>query len=122
MKKLILLNLLLFSSACLANSESVNSLNKACDGGDAEACRDLGYKYKNGNGVRKDYFVSAEYYKQSCDGGDAFGCNNLGYAYENGEGVRQSYGEALRLFGLACDLKEQWGCDNYARLKKSGVK
>jgi hypothetical protein len=50
---------------------------KACDGGDAQGCFNLGVMYENGRGVTKDQAKAAQLYQKACDGGDAQGCENL---------------------------------------------
>jgi len=71
---------------------------KACDGGEARGCYNLGVMYYNGEGVSQDKVKAAQYYKKACDGGNARGCYNLGILYENGEGVcitRQSKSSSI---------------------------
>jgi len=46
---------------------------KACDGGDAKGCNNLGFLYDKGHGVQQNYSIAAKYYKKACDGGDALG-------------------------------------------------
>jgi TPR repeat protein len=96
--------------------------NKACDGGYAIGCSNLGSMYLNGDGVRQDKFKAVELYTKACDGRNAGGCSNLGVMYDNGDGVRQDKSKALQLFGKACDMKNEGGCKNYAILKNQGIK
>ena len=93
---------------------------KACDGGDAGGCYNLGVLYHNGQGVNQDYQKAAQLYQKACDGGDAGGCYNLGVLYHNGQGVRQNFSTAKQYFGKACDLGLQLGCDNYIKLNEKG--
>jgi len=66
--------------------------------------------YKNGEGVKQDYFKAAELYQKVCDGGYAEGCFKLGVRYIKGEGVNQNYKKAKELFGKSCDMGYQKGC------------
>ena len=100
--------------------KAVKLYTKACDGGSANGCSDLGAMYDNGEGVRQDKFKAVELYTKACDGGSANGCSNLGAMYDNGEGVKLDKKRALALFGKACDLKSEKGCKNYAILKGQG--
>lgn len=93
---------------------------KACDGGNAGDCNNLGVLYENGLGVRQDYQKATEFYQKACDGGDAVGCSILGSLYQNGQGVRQSFSTAKQYYGKACDLRFQLGCDNYRMLNEKG--
>lgn len=130
MKKLVLALLVcvsLFGSdlddAYLANQngdykKAVGLYKKACDGGEANGCGNLGYKYASGEGVKQDDFKAVELYKKACDGGDALGCFVLGTMYHIGKGVKQNSQKALEFYGKACDLKDATGCEYYASLKK----
>ncbi|MBS4067959.1 MAG: sel1 repeat family protein [Sulfurimonas sp.] len=98
--------------------KAVKLFKKACDGGYAGGCYNLGFMYNDGLGVKQDYFKAVELYKKACDGGDASGCSNLGVMYKYGLGVKQNNFKALELSGKACDMKFELGCKNYASLKK----
>ena len=74
--------------------------------------------YREGQGVKQDYFKATELYEKACNGGDVGGCNNLGLMYINGQGVRADKQKALNLWGKACDMKDQMACENYAKLRK----
>ena len=54
-------------------SPDVAELEKACEGGDAMRCGNLGLLYFKGLGVPQDYAKAAELYGKACDGGDAAG-------------------------------------------------
>ena len=89
---------------------------KACDGGDALGCHNLGLLYKNGQGVNQDYQKAAQLYQKACDGGNAVGCFSLGFLYQNG----QSFSTAKQYYGKACDLGLRSGCDKYRMLNEKG--
>ena len=99
---------------------AANFFEKACEGGNAAGCSNLGFLYANGRGVRQSYAKAAKLYKKACEGGDAKSCYNLGISYANGQGVRQNYSIAKDLFGKACDMGFELGCKNYAILNKQG--
>ena len=92
-------------------------LQKACDGGNALGCYNLGVLYAKGQGVRQDYQKAAQLYQKACDGGNAVGCYNLGVLYKNS----QSFSTAKQYYGKACDLGLQLGCDGYRKLNERGV-
>ncbi|MFL5351635.1 tetratricopeptide repeat protein [Archangium sp.] len=47
---------------------------KACQGGDAQGCNNLGVMYKQGTGVKKDKRRAAQLFKQACGGGYTEAC------------------------------------------------
>ena len=87
------------AAARAGNYKKAASLyKKACDGGCALGCSNLGALYDNGLGVNQSYAKAASLYKKACDGGCAEGCYNLGLLYKNGLGVNQSYAKACLLY------------------------
>ena len=71
------------------------------DQGYANAQNNLGFMYKNGQGVVQDFKEAVRWYRLAADQGDANGQANLGRMYDKGEGVAQDFKEALRLYRLA---------------------
>jgi TPR repeat protein len=53
---------------------SVPYYTKACDGGIAVACYELGNLYLKGSGVKQDTARSVELLKKACAAGDQRGC------------------------------------------------
>ena len=51
--------------------------SKACDGGIALACSNIGYMYKIGDGVTRDATKALEYLKKACSLGMAQACRWL---------------------------------------------
>ena len=49
---------------------------KACDGGIAEGCYNLGVLYADGQGVRQNFSTAKQYYGKACDLGLQLGCDN----------------------------------------------
>jgi len=105
---------------------------KACDGGNAWGCNNLGNLYANGHGVQQNYFKAAKFYKKACDIEFAKGrfynaCNklgtlyvNLGVLYAKGRGVQQNYSKAAKLYKKACDGGNALGCNNLGVLYERG--
>ncbi len=87
-------------------------LDKACSGGSAESCKDLGNLYHDGNGVGKDTSRAAGLYTKACNAGYALGCTNLGVMYHNGDGVNQDDTRAAALYSKACNADDALGCSN----------
>lgn len=80
---------------------------QACDGGNALACTNLGWRYERGRGVVLDAEVAARLYERGCAGGPCggpnnVGCVNLGRFYRDGIGVKKDQRRSLSLFRLVC--------------------
>jgi serine/threonine-protein kinase len=93
-------------------SEASPLLDKACTGGSAEACKDLGNLYHDGNTGPKDYSRAAALYSKACNAGYALGCTNLGVMYHNGDGVAPDDTRAAALYSKACNAGDALGCSN----------
>ena len=75
----------------------------AYEEGDAQAQFNLGIKYYNGQGVKKDHAEAVSWYRKAAEQGHAQAQSNLGYLFDNGEGVEQSDVEAARWYRKAAD-------------------
>jgi uncharacterized protein len=71
--------------------------------GDAFAQFNLGWMYKNGEGVPQDYQEAAKWYRLAAEQGYAKAQYNLALRYDNGEGVPQDYQEAAKWYRLAAE-------------------
>ena len=49
---------------------------KACDGGDAKGCYNLGVLYDNGQCVKQNFSTAKQYYGKACDLGLQLGCDD----------------------------------------------
>ena len=49
---------------------------KACDGGGAEGCYNLGVCYEDGQGVKQNFSTAKQYYGKACDLGLQLGCDD----------------------------------------------
>jgi uncharacterized protein len=77
-------------------------LQKAADGGNADAQLTLGYFYAKGeSGLTPDPVKAAEYYLRAAKTGNVDAQYNIGLAYVRAEGVAQDYEEALTWFTKA---------------------
>jgi TPR repeat protein len=63
-----------------------------------------GNKYKDGDGVSKDYAIALDYYRNAAASNNLTAYNQLGYMYLQGYGVTQSYYTAYEWFKKAADL------------------
>jgi TPR repeat protein len=97
------------------------SLDRACNGGNAGACRALGYTVDYGIGGAPDPARAAELYRQACDAGDSRGCHNLGLMFAEGRGVQRADPEqASALYTQACDGGYSGGCVNLGFMYQNG--
>jgi hypothetical protein len=99
---------------------AVKLFSKACDGGNARGCYNLGFMYENGEGVQQDYSKAAELYTKACDDGSVKGCYNLGAMYANGKGVQQDYSKAAEFYTKACD-GDSGVCFNLGLMYANGI-
>ncbi len=84
-------------------TEAVKWYRKAAEQGYADAQCNLGYCYKQGNGVTKDYAEAVKWFRKAAEQGDAVAQLNLGNCYYNGNGVTQDYAEAVKWYRRAAE-------------------
>jgi len=85
--QLAFISLIVIVSMVYYSQSKINKIKKACDGGDAKSCTELGGMYYKGEGVSQDNAKAVQLFKKGCDGGNALGCSNLGGMYYKSEGV-----------------------------------
>ncbi len=66
--------------------KAVKLLAKSCDGGELNACVNLGYIYTRGLSVKKNFSKGYNLLKKACDGGSDKGCIVLGNSIIEEEG------------------------------------
>jgi hypothetical protein len=85
---------------------------KACSGGDANACAELGEMYERGDGTDPDHQKGHYYLTSACERGDGTACGLLG---------RQN--DDMSLVDKACRLGDAMSCTTLGlRLKSSDLK
>jgi uncharacterized protein len=85
-------------------------LEKDCDGGDADACSELGLGYSEWAG-HPDPGRAAKFQREGCDGADANACLYIGSDYQNGDGgLRKNYDQAVEFYKKACDDGRSEAC------------
>lgn len=83
-----------------------------CVGGRSLGCYNLGVRFREGNGVKKDLAKSAQLFDRACELSDAYACNALGVYYYNGDDTATDYAKAAAYFEKACDGGHSGGCFN----------
>ena len=76
---------------------------KACDGGHAGACYNLGLQSELGHGRDRDLVRANRLFEQACDGDNYGGCQRLAEHTRVGRGVTQNPERAASLYQKACD-------------------
>jgi hypothetical protein len=69
--------------------EGVRLFTALCEGGEAAGCFNLGWMYRQGEGVAQDDQQAVALYRQACEGGYARGCTSLENMDAEGRGVPQ---------------------------------
>jgi len=100
-------------------TQAADAYRRACDEGSAKACTNLGFMYKNGQGVPRDFQRAGRLYRQGCDGGNALGCTNLGIMYWNNS-LPKDDTVAADLFLRGCDGGDSRGCREIAFMYERG--
>ncbi len=71
--------------------------------GHADAQNMLGFMYRSGEGVERDFAKARHWYRLAADQGHATAQNNLGLLYRYGLGVPKDYANAFRWFLRAAE-------------------
>ena len=87
----------------------VKQYREAADQGIAEAQRNLGLCYANGDGVTKDAVESIKWLQKAADQGDSKAQLLLGICYDDGLGVTRDYAEVVKWFRKAADQGDAQG-------------
>ena len=90
------------------------------DQGDAIAHFNLGNKYRDGQGVARDYEEAVKWYRKAADQGNAGAQAELGRMYQNGWGVAKDYQEALKWYRKAIDQGNAHGQAGLGRMYQNG--
>jgi S1-C subfamily serine protease len=97
------LMLVLCSGVPLHAGESFESTKALAESGKAEAQFNLGNKYYEGEGVKKDFIEALKWYRKAAEQGYADAQNSLGNMYYEGEGVEKNFVESVKWFRKAAE-------------------
>ncbi|MBZ0332066.1 sel1 repeat family protein [Halomonas sp. ANAO-440] len=84
----------------------------AAEQGDALAQFWMGWMYRNGKGMERDFEQAAQWYRRSAEQGNAAALNNLGHLHDQGHGVAQDRVLAYALYNLAASRGNEKGLSN----------
>jgi TPR repeat protein len=93
-------------------ADAVGLYTRACDGGSAMGCNNLGLVYLEGrSGQARDVAKAVRLLQRACDlNPGSMGCTNLGFLLHQGETVPKDEVRALGLLARACDAQSWQGC------------
>ena len=94
------------------HAEAVIWLQKAVDKNHPKAFNTLGWCYREGAGVSKNFQKAFELFKRSAEADYHTGANNLAWAYEKGEGCTKSLAEAEKWYIKAAELGNRFAYGN----------
>ena len=101
MRYLLILTILLASTAFAAPAFFFDETKALADQGDVDAQFNLGNMYDNGNGVPENDAEAVKWYRKAADQGYAKAQTSLGVMYANGEGVPENFVHAYVWWSMA---------------------
>lgn len=118
MKKMFLVAAFCAASLSGVFAETNEELQAACDGGNYDACVDLGQRYYKGtDGLEKDHWKAHEYYDKTCNiGKHPRACYIDGIFHSVGQGSEHNHTRALMSLKMACDGGYEKACKAYDRV------
>ena len=84
-------------------------LRAHCEGGEPEACHDLGVLHDAGKAIPRDWAIARALYERACNHGVVQSCYNLGQAFFD-DGQASSLADAVHWLGEGCRLREERSC------------
>ena len=103
------------------SSSDALSMHQDCESGNATLCANLSYRYREGDGVKKDAALAFKYAEKGCLGGNIDACADSGYFYREGIGVPQDSALAFALSREACDADNIDACNSLAYMYRKGI-
>jgi TPR repeat protein len=85
------------------SQETLRQLRELAEQGDADAQKNLGVCYHDGQGVAQDYAEAVKWFRMAAEQGNAAAQNWLGFCHQNGQGVAQDCAEAVNWFRMAAE-------------------
>lgn len=122
----------MYANGDVHNTQGINLLNKACDGGYAQSCISLGFEHSrfghSEDGVPQiNYNLSKAHqaYLKACDLGNTEGCNKIAENYSSSYPNGADIPNAIKFYTKACDRGDSQGCADlghiYAGVQELGV-
>jgi len=102
-------------------TNSLGSLRKRADQGDAEAQFNLGLWYRDGRSVAHDDSQAVAWWRKAANQGYAEAQFSLGLMYKNGRGVAQDDRQAVAWFQKAAAQGHTWAQHSLGRMYKNSL-
>lgn len=99
-------------------AKSAEMYLKGAQLGNADCQSEIGYAYKQGAGVPRDYNQALAWYTKAAKQNHTGGLVGLGYMYDEAIGVKEDDAKALKLYDRAAALGSSSGKKNAAILRK----
>lgn len=103
-----------------ADTQSVASLQKVAQGGNARAQYELATAYATGHGAQRDLHLAVQWYEKAAQAGLAPAQYRLGSLYEKGLGVTRNANQAMVWYRKAADKGNVRAMHNLAVLTAEG--
>jgi uncharacterized protein len=102
-----------------AGIDSVATIMRLAEAGNASYQAELGYMYEIGVGVPQDYHLAAAWYYRAAEQGNVIAQQLLGLAYDKGHGVAIDHIEAHKWLNLAASRAGNANRDYFTRLRNA---
>lgn len=103
------------------DTQALEAVQRAAEGGDLTAQHYLGYCYASGDRVLKDGATAVKWYTRAGDAGYLPSLSNLGLLYQRGDGVSRDLAQALKLYHRAADAGWKQAQANIGILYRDGL-
>jgi len=111
---------LLLIAQAPAAEPSLAELKTQAESGNANAQLALSFRYRDGNGTKRDYAEALQWARKASDTGDAAGLDAVGFHFLRGLGVRQDYDVAVGYFRASARAGNATGIANLGECYFSG--
>lgn len=86
-------------------------MEKGCNLGDQDGCKELAILYQYGRGVAKDYGKALSIYLKACEAKNSTSCYYAGEMHQYGRGTPKNAARANEYFGKACAAGYKSACN-----------
>jgi|GEM_PF-2023301 len=104
----------------LANNKTDKAIKRA-EQVDAQAQYELGLKYENGKGIKKNIGLALKWYRKAAENGHVGSMIDLGWFYQNGQHVRKDIQKAIDFYIKAANQENAQAQVNLAVLYDEGI-
>lgn len=104
-----------------ATKPALVELSALAERGNTDAQLDLGLRYRDGRGVKKDFAEALKWLRKAADAGNAAALDAVGFQYQVGWGVQQNYDVAFGYYQSAAKAGNLTGMNNLAHCYFSGL-